>query len=201
MMGALGLVKWVGGLEQGSPRVRVDSPGDLRLVRSSGLPKAGRKPPGPGVLRVSFLTRGEPVPGHKFLYRSRASPAYGRASLGLSGHPGDTGAVGRDCATHRITGHPGTRWNWVRRCPSADPIPPNDIHRVICCSLPLAPGGHRSTGGHRARKMHRKTFTGGFVEIYHRPPVGTGRPVDIGPEKCTERHSPGGLWKFATGPR
>ena len=85
------------------------SPGDLRLVRDSGRPKAGRKPPGPGDLRVSFLTRGEPVPGHRFLHPSRASPAFGRASSGLSGHPGDTGAVGRDCATHRTTGHPGTR--------------------------------------------------------------------------------------------
>ena len=130
--------------------MRFDSPGDHRLVRSSGRPKAGRSSPGPGVLRVSFLTRGGPVPGHKFMHGSRASPAFGRASSGLSGHPGDTGAVGRDCATHRTTGHPGTRCNWVGRCLSADPMSPNDIHRVICCSLPPAPGVHRLAGAHRA---------------------------------------------------
>ena len=95
---------------QGSPRLRVDSPGELRLVSNPGRPKAGRKPPGPGVLRMRFLTRGSPVPGHQFMHRSRASPAFGRANSTQSGHPGDTGAVLGDWPGPCSTGHLGSRW-------------------------------------------------------------------------------------------
>ena len=76
----------------------------------------------------------------------------------------------------------GPRWAQVDRWTSGRKNAPKDIHRGVCGNLPPAPGGHRSTGGHRAGKMHRKTFTGGFVEICHRPPVIIGRPVSIGPE-------------------
>ena len=166
---------------QGSPQLRVDSPGELRLVSNPGRPKAGRKPPGPGVLWVSFLTRGSPVPRHHLMHRSRASPASGRANSTQSGHPGDTGAVGGEWPGPCSTGHLGSRWKVAGQSLSAGKIPPKDIHRGTCGILPPAPGMHRSSGAHRPVKSHQNTDTGEFVAIL---------PPDPGVHRSSGAHRP-----------